>query len=283
MKRFVTLVAVLLLTCPIWGQAQLTTRKYKFNDFTEKTTKVVLTGNMFYDSALKEEIANRWRLSPYEFCTIEEFEEIKTDSNFYFLLTTSGQFKKEKMPGIVFLSLVKGGNAATKGIHKMLEVTSIPLCPAENPTGREFVFLPAFIDILQNYTRLSMENDYNAYMGLSSSASNLSSRQKAEYRLLMQESDLSASLPEKFLKRHKNDIIFVEEEEIDDAMLKGAHSTLVSYVVYPENPDRSSCCYKMVIDTETHDLFYFKKSKITKVMKPGFLEGDIKRITDALK
>jgi hypothetical protein len=62
----------------------------KISDFPQKVTKVVLHGNEFYDAILKEEIALRWRVSPYEFCTMEEFEALKTDSRYYFLITTLG-------------------------------------------------------------------------------------------------------------------------------------------------------------------------------------------------
>ena len=51
------------------AQAQINTKKVKISDFTEKITKVVLTGNDFYDSILKDEVKTHWRVSPYEFCT----------------------------------------------------------------------------------------------------------------------------------------------------------------------------------------------------------------------
>ena len=106
MKRILILIAAVLLPVFAAAQAQINTKKVKIGDFTQKVTKVVLTGNMFYDSSLEDEIVARWRVSPYEFCTLPEFEQLKGSDEYYFLLTTKGQFKKESEPGLQFLTLV---------------------------------------------------------------------------------------------------------------------------------------------------------------------------------
>lgn len=105
-------IAGLLLATDALGQAQITTRREKLKDFTSKTTKVVLTGDEFLDEALKESVASTWTVSPYEFCTNEEFQGIKTNDNFYFLMVVKGQFRRESEPGIDLLTLVKGGEGA---------------------------------------------------------------------------------------------------------------------------------------------------------------------------
>ena len=112
------------------AQAQITTKKIKIADYPEKITKIVLTGNDFYDLALRDEIAAGWTLSPYEFCTLEEFNSLKYNDEYYFLITADGKFKKENEPGLTFLTLIKGGKGASEGINKMLEVVSLPIASA---------------------------------------------------------------------------------------------------------------------------------------------------------
>ena len=70
MKRVLILIAAALMPIFASAQAQINTKKVQIGDFTEKTTKVVLTGNMFYDGTLRDEIVARWNVSPYEFCTL---------------------------------------------------------------------------------------------------------------------------------------------------------------------------------------------------------------------
>lgn len=277
MRKLTILLLSLLITPAVFGQAQINTKKVKIADFTQKTTKVVLTGNMFYDSALQDEIATRWRISPYEFCSLEEFENLKSDSRYYFLITTKGQFKRENEPGLTFLTLVKGGSDAAGGIDKMLEVVSFPLAAAEDPSGREFIYLSAFMDIIQNYVIDSMDKDFNAYGGLGNYCLDLP--KTAGMTIVFSEDDLS-SLDEMTRKLYFNDSMVIEDEDSTDIHItENSENTIVSYTVAPSAPVPGSYCYKMLIDTRNHRLYYFKKHRMTSRNGNGFLPDDIRRIS----
>lgn len=259
------------------AQAQINTKKVKIADFTEKITKVVLTGNDFYDGCLKDEIASRWRVSPYEFCSLEEFETLKTDENYYFLITTEGQFKREKEPGLKFLSLVKGGAKASKGLNSMLEVVSMPLASAEDPSGRELVLFPAFIDIIQKYALDSTEKDLNAYTGLANYTLNLA--KSGGMKIMFAECDLSSQITGEYIETTFDEGMVITDEDSSDSMVaKNTENTLISYVVAPSDPAPGSYCYKMLIDSQKYELYYFRKHRISKTSGAGFLEEDIKRI-----
>ena len=277
MKRIIVATAALLLSLVTWGQAQIDTKKVKISDFTQKITKVVLTGNMFYDGSLKSEIAAKWHVSPFEFCTMQEYEALKGDDNYYFLLTVQGQFRKESEPGLTFLSLVKGGKNAAEGIDEMLEIVSFPLASAEDPSGREYVFLPAVLDIIQNYALDSMENDINAYTGLPNYTMNIT--KSGDMTIVFSEKDLSGEVtPQVRNQCFDEKVLVLEEEEADEYMSPDKSSTLVSYVVAPTSGKAGSYCYKMLIERQPNTLYYFRKHKITKKPGPGFLAEDIRRI-----
>ena len=55
-------------------------------------------------------------------------------------------------------------------------------------------------------------------------------------------------------------------------------NVIVSYVVAPANPVPGSYCYKFLIEPATHQLYFYKKHKISKKTGAGFLQEDIKRI-----
>ena len=265
---------------PIMGfaQAQVNTKKVKISDFTQKVTKVVLTGNMFYDSSLQDEIVARWKVSPYEFCSLDEFEELKGNDEYYFLLSTKGQFKKETEPGLQFLTLVKGGKKAEGGIDNMLEIVSMPVCAAEDPSGRELTFIPAFLDIIQNFALDAMEKDLNAYTGLSNYSLNLYDTKGK--KVLFAVEDLSSEITDAVKETSFDaDMLTAEADDVDEVMAKGEESMAVSYVAAPSDPVPGSYCYKMLIDNHSHKLYYFKKHKITKSTGAGFLAEDIRRIS----
>ena len=276
-KVFVIIISVLLPVLA-WGQAQINTKKVKIGDFTQKITKVVLSGNEFMDSALKDEVTARWRISPYEFCSLEEFDSMKTSEDYYFLIITNGQFKKDSSPTIQFLTLVKGGKGADESIDGMLEVVSMPIASALFPSGREIVFLPAFLDIIQGYTLDSMEKDTNAYGGLGNYSGNI--MHSDDHRIVLSRDDLaipSESLEDGSIKLDEG-MSVAEEEEVDELMLENAENTIVSYVVAPFEPQPGAFCYKMLIDTQTHKLYYYKRHRISSKAGAGFLKDDLKRI-----
>ena len=279
MKKLIILITALIMPLMAGAQAQITTKKVKIEDFTQKVTKVVLNGNPFYDTSFKDEVAARWRISPYELCTLEEFEGLKGNDSYYFLILTQGQFRKETAPGLQFISLVKGGQGADKGIGDMLEVVSLPFASAEYPSGRELIFLPAFLDIIQNHTLEAMENDFNAYGGLSNTAQKLGKAGNMD--IVISEDDLNSLVSKEMTD--SEGMTVTDEDDADSYMLDEVPGTLVSYVVAPSEPVKGSFCYKMLIDAQTHELYYYRKHKISPKAGVGFLPEDIERINKARK
>ena len=282
MKKILIIITAVLLPVLAQAQAQINTKKVKIGDFTEKVTKVVLSGNQFIDGILQDEIAARWRISPYEFCTHQEFEDLKTSSDYYFLMTTTGQFRKESGPSIQYLTIVKGGPEAEIGLDKMLEVVSMPIASAQFPSGRELVFLPAMLDIIQDYTMDSMDEDTKAYGGLGVYASRI--MKNNNFNIVFAEDDLASSVDETVRNKYFNGNITSADVDDSDKFLKeNAESTLVSYTVAPFDPQPGSFCYKMLIDTQNYRLYYFKKDKISKKKGAGFSAADLKKICPAKK
>lgn len=272
MKKILLIIALAAISASAFAQAQIDTKKVKIGDFTQKVTKVVLTGSALFDGVLQDEVAARWRVSPYEFCSLEEFNSLKNSDKYYFLLTTKGQFKKETEPSLQFLTLVKGGNQASKGIDEMLEIVSLPIASAEDPSGRELVFLPVFLNIIQKYTIDSMDKDYSAYAGLGNYTSRIS---KSEgMNIVFSEDDLDATVTENELAG----FVVTDEDSADKFVMDNTPNTLVSYVAAPSNPVNGSFCYKMLVNAETYELYFYRKHRINAKNGPGFMPYDIRHI-----
>lgn len=276
MKKILLFFAFAIMTASAFAQAQIDTKKVKISDFTQKVTKVVLTGNALYDGVLQDEVAARWRISPYEYCTIDEFNSLKGSDKYYFLITTKGQFKKEAEPSLQFLTLVKGGSNASKGIDEMLEIVSMPISSADDPSGRELVFLPVFLTIIQEYTLDSMDRDYSAYLGLSNYTSNIS--KASEKNIVFSENDIAPNVEMGDCASFN----VTDEDSADEMIMNNAQNTLVSYVVAPAEPVNGSFCYKMLIDAQTYELYYYRKHRISAKSGAGFLPYDIRSINAAL-
>ncbi len=272
----ITIVALLLGLGAMSAAAQgkIETKKYKIRDLQEKITKVVMTENVFIDGALRQDVVEHWRISPFEICTLEEFKTLRKDANYYFLLIVSGQFSGEMEPGIDFLSLVKGGPEAEEGIGKMTEVVSIPFSvPGGN--GREIALIPAFLEIIQDFALKAMERDLEGYQGLS--LYNLNLPKIRHKTILFTEDDLSERVTP--LDKSGNWVKIVEDDEADDAVLNCAPGTVVSYTVAPKVPSATSRCYKMLIGADNHVLYYFKRHRISGKTGSGFTPQEFKSIS----
>ena len=284
MKRnftiLICLLAGLLFSADLFGQAQIYTRKEKLKDITAKTTKVVLSGDEMLDEAIKESVAASWTMSPYEFCTMQEFEKIKTSDKFYFLLVVKGQQRKEAEPGIDMLTLVKGGEGASKSINDMLEVVTFPLRSATEPSGREFILLPAFLNIIQEHAQGLLSSEVKAYSTLSAE----DTKKLAIKRIYFSKEDFAPQVDDKTIDSLDEDIIVEDDEEdVDKVFTDGTYNAVISYVVAPTEPVNGSVCYKLLIGADNHKLYWYKKHRISARSGRGFLTGDLRTINQLRK
>ena len=276
----ICLLAGLLFSADLFGQAQIYTRKEKLKDITAKTTKVVLSGDEMLDEAIKESVAASWTMSPYEFCTMQEFEKIKTSDKFYFLLVVKGQQRKEAEPGIDMLTLVKGGEGASKSINDMLEVVTFPLRSATEPSGREFILLPAFLNIIQEHAQGLLSSEVKAYSTLSAE----DTKKLAIKRIYFSKEDFAPQVDDKTIDSLDEDIIVEDDEEdVDKVFTDGTYNAVISYVVAPTEPVNGSVCYKLLIGADNHKLYWYKKHRISARSGRGFLTGDLRTINQLRK
>lgn len=155
-----TLVLLFGTMTPSAGQKRIYTKSFRLQDFKSKTTKVVLGGSEALNASIRQEVTSYWTISPYEFCTPSQYEKQKTNSDICFLYL-------EKSRGIVYLTLSKGGKPDdSNALKRPLQIISIPISGEQDESGRERVFMPAFISIIQDYVEAAMDSEAAAYGGL---------------------------------------------------------------------------------------------------------------------
>lgn len=223
------LCILLFLPAVLSGQGKFYTRKARLEDFTTKTTKVVTSGQSPLELALRAEVTSRWNLSPYESCTPEEYESIKDDSNYYFL-----RFGAED--GIAFLLLEKGGKPDDSNrFDRAFEVLRIPIATLGAAGGEDIVFLGAIVDIIQDFTKRAMESDKSGLFGL----------------------ELSNT------RNLKGKSVYLDADMAGEALNSYAPGVLVPLCIAPAQG--GEWCYKMLIDTESHELMFFNKLRYKSV------------------
>lgn len=281
MKKILILISVAFVlgfgTVSAYGQATITTRKVKISDFDTKTTRMVLTGDAIFDGAFQEEVGRRWMISPFEFCSREEYEASKDKRDYYFLMPVDSRRKKEAEPGIAVLSLAKGG--PKDGDNAGFDILSLPYASAEDPNGREYVFLPVLIDVIQNYMRDAMVSDAAMLAAPGKAVNRLLKTSKM--KVVLSEDDIAPVVKKDNLS--SKNVFVVEEEEADKTLSEGAKNTLVSFVVAPSTAQKGSVCYCFLITADTHEIVYCSKHPARDESKIGFMPDDIKLITISRK
>lgn len=273
MKRIVTLIMGMCLALCAFAQAQITTRREKISDFPSKITKVVLTGNDFHDIAIKAAVKSVWTISPFEFCSLDEFNALKKDANYYFLLLVKVQRKKESAPGISYFTLVKGTPDA-ETIDDMMELSNIPVCPADFPNGKEGSFMPALLDIMQKCVEKSMTS---AFSGIGSIMQNIT--KTAGMNLIFDEADLAPQINEKYKTAKFGAKVLAGDDDLTmEAMDGAASNTAVGYVIAPMDNESASSYFLMLINAETHELYYYKKCPLKAGAQACFSVKDMDKI-----
>ena len=247
MKRRLThlFLSLLLLaaTLPVCGQGKIYTRKMRLADFPTKTTKIVLAGHSFLELTLREEIAAHWRISPFEFCDLEEYNRLKNSSSYYFLTLAQED-------GLAYLILEKGGKKDdTDQLKRPFEVVRMPIASVDNPTGRELVFMGAFLDIIQRFTEEALVSDKVAYAGLES-ANRIHLRGRT---------------------------VYLDPDAGDEAYLREEPGTLLTISIAPEEPGPKTVCYKILISADTHELLSFERSRYKEPDDARFSDAEARR------
>jgi len=283
MKQFYRIIPscliVMALACvAASAQVNISTKRVKIADFQTKTTKVVLTGDPVFDAALKSEVSRRWRISPFEYVTFDEYNSVKTNNNYYFLMLQDWTDGKS---GVSMLSLFKGGDQENpKSEGAVINVIDFPFCPVDGSDGREYVFLSAVIDIIQNYTLEAMKSDRVGYGGIEAFATKVG--RTPGQKVYFCEEDIDPELLFDPLWEKKG-VFVVSAEEADAKFMEETEGNLVSYTVSPSNPERRSYCYKMLIDAGTHELCYFGKHQVGVSDRTGFGTSEVTSIVKRMK
>lgn len=75
-----------------------------------------------------------------------------------------------------------------------------------------------------------------------------------------------------------NGVAAAEQDVVDKNLADAQENTIISYVAAPTNPKAGSYCYKMLINPQTYELYFFRKHRINSKYGAGFAEYDLRSI-----
>lgn len=278
MRRFLLLGFIFLLFTQMSAQNIIKEARNTFSSFGAKTTKVVIPSSSLANLMLRDAVNKGWRISPFEFCTMEEYNKIKGDTNYFFLLRVDGQFRNELEPKIEYLTLIKGGAEVKKGLYSSRNILTLPLQEVDDNSGANLFLLPIYIDVIQNHIYRVQKDIYLAFKGNAIYSSRVSEIKAKE--LLFSTDLLNYKISEsEFLELFKGNIKLVTTEEIENAILENRPNTIIPVIIKPRGSAGGSFCYKLLIEADSHELVFFRRHKISNRAPLGFTKEDIRKIS----
>jgi len=277
MKRTSLLYLLSLVFASLSAQAPMPTTA-DIDAFYKSKTLVVLEGGFSsYDIYIKEEIAKYWNITPFETISQQEFEEMRTDNNFSFLVVTETRFERDR-EGVnyTFLNLLLGADVPT--IAEMPEFGSLPLAYTGVENENYSYKIGIMIKFLQNRVEGLKESTNVAAMKQLKYYNKDSKKIKTNTLYLFKE-DLAPNVQEstKILKYYPYDFKMVTNDELAKVVGDDENAYFL-HCVDPELTQREGWSFKLIFGIRDGGLYYFGRHTISEKKPGGFLDTDFKRI-----
>jgi hypothetical protein len=234
MKKAIFLVSALLFMHVLSGQAPFPS-KDEIKQFAASTTCVVMEDDPFssFNSYMKDAMKEYWKVTPYEFITVKDFNVRRLKPSWSFIVLTETNFDKDKSNSLFnFINLLQGKNVDKLG--EMPEICAIPLSYAGEDDLEYGYKLGVILEFMQKHAQLIMEDPsktgrkYLKYY-------NDNIPEVMKKTILVKQEDLSPEIAnmERIKAIYSNKIEIVSEEEIVKAIQNKIPGFVVLHKVGP--------------------------------------------------
>jgi hypothetical protein len=270
---------LLFITFLIAGQSPFP-NKEEIKQFTESKTCVVLEDDQMsaYNSFIRAAVKSFWKVTPFEFIEVSEFNVRRLDPKYSFIILTQTNFEKDKTNGLFnFINLIQGKDVNKLG--EMPEICAIPLSFAGEDDLEYGYKLGAILSFMQNHARMIADDPsltgrkylkyYNKYIP-----------DVQKKTILVKQEDLvpAISTIDKIKAIYDYKIEIVSEDDIVRAIGDKTPNTVILHKVSPVGDRNSGYCFKMLIGTDDANMYYYHQHMIDKANPNGLLPADLKRL-----
>ena len=275
LSSFMFLFPVLILT----GQAPFPD-KDEIKQFEASKTCIVLEDDPFssYNIYIKEAVKACWKITPYEFITVKDFNVRRLNPAYSFIVITQTNFDLDRSHGLYnFLNLLQG-----KNVDKLSEMPELCALPLSFAGVSDLVYsykLGAIVSFMQKHAQKISEDP------------SLSLRKYLKYynknipgiknkTILVEQDDLTPEIStiKKIKKYYSGNIEIVTDDEIIKAIENKNPDTVILHKVGPMGDRDSGYCFIMLIGTDDSELYYYDLHMVDKANPNGLLPDDLKRL-----
>jgi hypothetical protein len=279
MKTAFIVIVLSVFSVFSFGQAPFPSRD-EIKQFSASKTCIVLEEGEYsvYNTYIRKAVKEFWKITPYEFIEVSEFNVRRLDPGYSFLVLTQTNFGRDKSNSLFnFINLIQGKRVTKLG--EMPEICAVPLSFAGEDDFEYGYKLGAIISFIQKHAQMISDDPsltgrkylkfYNKFIP-----------EVHNKIILVKQEDLAPDIAsiEKIKAIYKNKIEIVTEDDIVMAIENKTPNTLILHKVGPVGDKGSGYCFKMLIGTDDSKMYYYNQHLIDKTNPNGLLPADLKRL-----
>ena len=279
MRTLLLSFTLFLPTVLLSGQAAFPSTD-EIKQFNASKTCVVLEDDPFssYNIYIQEVVKSSWKITPYEFITVKDFNVRRLNPAYSFLVITQTNFDKDKAHGLYnFINLLQG-----KDVNKLSEMPEICAIPLSFAGVSDLVYsykLGAIVSFMQKHAQ-KISDDPSLTLRKYLKYYNKNIPGIKNKTILVEQEDLTPEIStiEKIKAVYTGNIEIVTDEEIIKAIENKTPDTVILHKVGPMGERYSGYCFIMLIGTDDSELYYYNLHMVDNANPNGLLPDDLKRL-----
>ena len=279
MRAALLTISLLLCSVLLTGQAPFPTLD-EIKQFKASVTCVVLEDDPFssYNIYIKEVVKDSWKLTPFEFITVKDFNVRRLNPAYSFIVITQTNFDADKSHGLYnFINLLQGKDV--NKLAEMPEICAIPLSFA-GVNDLEYSYkLGPIVAFIQQHARLISEDP------------SLTLRKYLKYynknipdiknkTILVEKDDLAPEIAtmERIRKIYTNKMEIVTTDEVMSSIENKKPNSVILHKVGPRGDRSSGYCFVMLLGIDDGVMYYYNLHLVDRANPNGLLPDDLKRL-----
>ncbi len=264
---------------PCFSQSYVPSRE-DINTFFTTKTLVVLEDNplLEYNINIKDVMKREWTITEYDFISSKEFEEMRKDAKYSFLLMTQVSFENDKTDAQYrFLNLSLGGDYFR--LNQMPDIASVPVAYFNVEEDNYAYKLGILVRFIQKHALLIREHpEILSANVLKYYNKNIKEIKDKTLYLLEDELAKDVNSVARIKKIYPYKFKIVTKDEIEQAIKDRRDEIVFLHKVGPEGTKMDARCYKIIIGAGDANFYYFDYHKISDKNPDGFLASDFKKL-----
>lgn len=282
MKKLLVVIVIGLFGISLFAQKEYVPTKEELLKFKSTKTLVVLEDNPLSDFNLtaKEILPAEWKLTKFDFITWKDFEKLRTDPAYSFILMNQVKFQNDKTNAKYnFLSLLLGGTSPSLG--DMADLCSVPLSYTGVDEDHYSYKLGIMLRFMQNHVQMLLDNpellSVNIFKHYNDNIAEL--KGKTLY-FIPDELSKDINTVAKIKKVYSGDVKLVTREQMREAIDNRTPNVVFLHKVGPEGTRIKSRCYNILMGVDDAKFYYFNYHMVGDDSDDAdaFLLSDLKKI-----